>query len=289
MPLVNTMTMLRDAREKGYCVGAFNIVDYLTIETVIEAAEQMNAPAIIQTSSASIKRFGIRTLVEMTRIAAEGSTVPLSLHLDHGTDRQRLSEAIQLGYNSVMIDASSHPFEENVRITKEVVEEAHAKGISVEGEIGVVAGVEDEIVVSCDDAIYTTPEEAIEFRDQTNIDFLAAAIGTAHGFYKVEPKLNIDTLRDIHAQTDYPLVVHGGTGLDDDTVKQLVAAGGSKFNVSTRIKQVYIDAMYGYIDGKRNEYNILKVLDRAKADLTAMIAEYIALLGGEGMAPGVSI
>ncbi len=289
MPLVNTSVILNDARKTGYCIGAFNVVDYLSIECVVEAAEAQNAPVIIQTSSGTIKRFGVKTLVELTRTAAKNSSVPVSLHLDHGTNREVLSEAIECGYNSVMIDASSHPFEENIRITREVVEEAHAKGISVEGEIGVVAGVEDDIVVSHDAAIYTTPEEAIEFKQRTEVDFLAAAIGTAHGFYKVAPKLNIDTLRDINAKTDYPLVVHGGTGLSDDTVKEIVAAGAAKFNVSTQIKQTYTDGLFEYIEKNRTEYNILKVLENARKELTAMIGNYIQLLGGKDKASGINL
>ena len=288
MPLIRTDVVLNDARSKGYCVGAFNVVDYLSIETVIEAAEEQNAPVIIQTSSGTIKRFGIKTIVEMTQTAAASTNVLVSLHLDHGTDLNIISQAINEGYNSVMIDASSKPFEENIAITSSVVKQAHAKGVSVEGEVGVVAGVEDDIVISQDDAIYTTPEEAIEFKQRTNIDFLAAAIGTAHGFYKVKPKLDIDTLARIHDKTDYPLVVHGGTGLGDEVVKALVAAGASKFNVSTRIKQVYIDSLFEYISANRAEYNILKTLENSRQGLVVMIARYIDLLGGTGMAGGVT-
>ncbi|MDO4587298.1 MAG: class II fructose-bisphosphate aldolase [Planctomycetia bacterium] len=282
MPLVNTRSMLRQARDQRFCIGAFNIVDFLTIEAVVEAAEHRNAPAIIQTSSGTLKRFGVPKIVEMVRIVAENSKVPIALHLDHGTDLNILSEAIRSGFNSVMIDASSNPFEENIRLTRQVVEEAKQYDVSVEGEIGIVAGVEDEIVISQNAAIYTTPEEALLFEEKTGIDFLAAAIGTAHGFYKVEPRLNIQTLRDIHQKTTCPLVVHGGTGLDDETVKSLVEAGASKFNVSTRIKQVYIDAMNDYIQSHRQEYNILKVLAAAKKELVSMLEEYIVLLGGEG-------
>ena len=221
MPLVNPLQMLRDASEGGYAVGAFNLVDYLTAETIVEAAEKQHSPVILQTSSGTIKRFGIKKLVGMARLIAAESTVPVALHLDHGKDREVLSEAIQSGYDSVMIDGSHLPFDENVRLTRDVVEEAHAKGVAVEGEIGVVAGVEDDIVVNQDDAIYTTPEEAVEFQRQTGIDFLAPAIGTAHGFYKVKPRLDIGTLAAINQAADYPLVVHGGTGLPFDVVREL--------------------------------------------------------------------
>ena len=284
MPLVNPIEMLHAARAGGYCVGAFNIVDYMSFEAVVAAAEAKNAPVIVQTSSATIKRFGIRALVAMAETIAAPSSVPVAMHLDHGTDRAILSEAIRGGFPSVMIDASQYPFDENVAITRDVVEEARAHGVAVEGEIGVVAGVEDDIVIQQDEAIYTTPDEAIEFQAQTGVDFLAAAIGTAHGFYKVEPRLDIDTLRVLRRQTDFPLVIHGGTGLGFDVVRELVAAGGAKMNVSTQIKQTYIDSLFEYIQGNRQEYNILKVLQNACEKLTGMIGEYITVLGSEGKA-----
>lgn len=284
MSLVNPMPMLESARREGYCIGAFNIVDFTSIEAVVEAAELKNAPVIIQTSSGTIKKFGIDKIVAMTQIAAADSKVPVALHLDHGTDMSVIREAIAKGYTSVMIDASEHDFEKNIEITRQVVKEAHERGLAVEGEIGVVAGVEDDIVVNADNAIYTTPEEAIEFQKRSGVDFLAAAIGTAHGFYKVAPKLDINTLRAIHEKADYPLVIHGGSGLSFDIVRELVAAGGAKFNISTQIKQTYIDSMYNYINEHRSEYNILRVLAQAKKELVAMIAEYIEVLGGENKA-----
>ena len=284
MPLVNPIEMLHAARAGGYCVGAFNIVDYMSFEAVVAAAEAKNAPVIVQTSSGTVKRFGVKALVAMAETIAAPSSVPVAMHLDHGTDRAVLSEAIRGGFPSVMIDASSHPFDRNVAITKDVVAEARARGVAVEGEIGVVAGEEDDIVIQQDQAIYTTPEEAIEFQAQTGVDFLAAAIGTAHGFYKVQPRLDIDTLRALRRQTDFPLVIHGGTGLGFDVVRELVAAGGAKMNVSTQIKQTYIDSLFEYIQTNRQEYNILKVLQNAYEKLTGMIGEYITVLGSEGKA-----
>jgi len=282
MPLVNPIEMLHAARTGGYCVGAFNIVDYMSFEAVVAAAEAKGAPVIVQTSSGTIKRFGVRALVAMAETIAAPSSVPVALHLDHGTDRAVLSEAIRGGFPSVMIDASKHPFDRNVALTKDVVAEARAHGVAVEGEIGVVAGVEDDIVIQQDEAIYTTPAEAIEFQALTGVDFLAAAIGTAHGFYKVEPRLDIDTLRALRRQTDFPLVIHGGTGLGFDVVRELVAAGGAKMNVSTQVKQTYIDSLFEYIQANRQEYNILKVLRHACEKLTEMIGEYITVLGSEG-------
>ena len=284
MPLVNPLQMLQAAKADGYCVGAFNLVDHLTMEAIVEAAEACRAPAILQTSSATVQHFGVNSLVQMAHLVADGSPAPIALHLDHGTDRQIIRQAIRQGYTAVMIDGSQYPFEENIARTRDVVEEAHARGVAVEGEIGVVAGVEDDIVVRQDAAIYTTPEEALEFRRRTGVDFLAAAIGTAHGFYKVQPRLDIDTLRKISEKTSCPMVVHGGTGLPFEVVQELVRAGAAKMNVSTQIKQTYIDGLYGYIEAHRTEYKPLKLLDHAREELVKMIAEYMTVLGSAGKA-----
>ncbi len=282
MPLVNPKAMIEAARVGGYCVGAFNIVDLLSMEAVVAAAEERHAPVILQASSGTLKRFGVRKLVAMARIVAAESPSPVALHLDHGTDVKIISDAIRAGFSSVMIDASEHPFAENVAITRQVVEEAHAAGVSVEGEVGRVVGVEDDIVVSQSEAIYTTPEEALEFHKRTGVDFLAAAIGTAHGFYKVEPKLNIETLRQIRREASFPLVVHGATGLSFEVIRELVAAGATKMNLSTQIKMTYIDGLYDYISARRTEYDILKVLASAKTTLVKMIGGYLDVLGSAG-------
>jgi fructose-bisphosphate aldolase class II len=284
MPLVNPIKMLRDARSGGYCIGAFNLVDYLTLKAIVEAAESQRSPVILQTSSATVKQLGIKPLVAMAHLVADPSPVPVALHLDHGTDREVLHQAIQAGYTSVMIDGSKYPFEENIARTRDVVDEAHAHGVAVEGEIGVVAGVEDDIVVRQDAAIYTTPDEALEFQRRTGVDFLAAAIGTAHGFYKVAPRLDIDTLRKLSEANACLMVVHGGTGLPFDVVRELVTAGAAKMNVSTQIKQTYIDSLFGYIEGHRTEYNPIKLLDHARGELVKMISEYLEVLGSVGKA-----
>ena len=284
MPLVNPLCMLHDARKGGYCVGAFNLVDYLTTEAIVEAAQAKRSPVMLQTSSATIKRFGVKNLVQMARMIADASPVPVALHLDHGTDRGVIGQAIREGYTSVMFDGSKYPLAENAERTRQIVEEAHACGVAVEGEIGVVAGVEDDIVIHQDKAIYTTPEEALEFLRRTGVDFLAAAIGTAHGFYKVQPRLDIDTLRKLARTTECPMVVHGGTGLPFDVVRELVAAGAAKMNVSTQIKQTYIDGLYQYTEAHRTEYNPVKLLDHARQELVKMIGEYMEVLGSAGKA-----
>lgn len=284
MPLVSPIKMLHDARSGGYCIGAFNLVDFLTLKAIVEAAEAQRAPVILQTSSATVKQWGIPALVAMAHLAADPSPMPVALHLDHGTDREVIGQAIRTGYTAVMIDGSKHPLAENIARTRDVVEEAHAHGVAVEGEIGIVAGVEDDIVVRQDAAIYTTPDEALEFQCRTGVDFLAAAIGTAHGFYKVAPKLDIETLRQISRAAPCPMVVHGGTGLPPEVLRELVAAGAAKMNVSTQIKQTYIDALYDYTQAHRTEYNPIRLLDHARKELATMIGGYMQILGSAGKA-----
>jgi fructose-bisphosphate aldolase, class II len=279
MTLVNTGTMLLEAKKQGYCVGAFNVVDFLSMEAVVRAAENSRSPIIMQTSTPIVKQYGARAIVQMAQVLTENSTNPVGLHLDHGMEPEIIQECIKAGYTSVMIDASKYPFEENVLRTRQVVEWAHQVGIAVEGEIGVLAGVEDDIVVDQDDAIYTTPEEAIAFQEQSGVDFLAVAIGTAHGFYKVVPRLDIDVLRQIHSQVDFPLVVHGGTGLSDEILEELVQSGADKMNVSTQLKKTYIDGLRSYIENQPNEYDPLKLLNYAKESLVNVICDYLQVFG----------
>jgi fructose-bisphosphate aldolase class II len=282
MSLENTAQILYTASKAGYCVGAFNIVDYLSLEAVIHAAEAGRAPVILQTSTTTVHRFGAVRLVALTRSLADHTTIPIGLHLDHGTELNVIHECIEAGYTSVMIDASRFPFEENIARTRQVVELAHLNGVSVEGEIGVLAGVEDDLVVDHDKAIYTTPEEAIEFQAQSKVDFLAVAIGTAHGFYHETPRLDIETLRVIHNRVDFPLVIHGGTGLSMDTLRTLVSAGATKLNISTQLKKVYQDSLASYISAHPDEYNPMRMLNNTHDKLVETIGAYLEVLGSTG-------
>ena len=282
MPLENTGHILNIANKSGYCVGAFNIVDYLSIEAVIQAAEINHAPVILQTSTGTVRRFGAKRLVEMTRTLADHNSIPIGLHLDHGTDLDVIQQCIDAGYTSVMIDASRFPFEKNVTLTCQVVESAHPCGVAVEGEIGILAGVEDDLVIQQDQVIYTTPEEAVEFQAQSGVDFLAVAIGTAHGFYHVEPRLDVDTLRTIHNRVNFPLVVHGGTGLSMGTISTLVSAGAAKLNISTQLKKTYIDSLESYISAHAGEYDPIPLLNHVHDQLVETVGAYLEVLGSVG-------
>lgn len=280
MSLENSGLILKRAREKGYCVGAFNIVDFMTMEAVVKAAINQNQPVIIQTSPGTVQRYGPAMLVGMAHVLTDTCPVPVGLHLDHGTDPAMIHACIEIGYTSVMIDASQLPFDENVARTRAIVDAAHRHHVAVEGEIGVLAGIEDELVY--EKSVYTTPQEAIAFQAASGVDFLAVAIGTAHGFYKVAPRLDIQTLRTLKDTTSFPLVVHGGTGLSFDVIRELVSAGASKMNISTILKKTYTDALYDFISQHPGDYTPLKMMNYAFKQLVEVIELYIKVFSSNG-------
>jgi tagatose 1,6-diphosphate aldolase GatY/KbaY len=261
------------------------------MEAVIEAAVNKQAPLIVQTSVTPSKFLKPNVLVSVYNALAESAPIPICLHLDHCPDVAYCKTCAMLGYTNIMIDASKQDFEENIRQTKEVADYCHNLGdISVEGELGTVSGVEDQVKIAEDEAALCDPGHAQEFVDKTGIDLFAPAIGTAHGVYKTKnPKLDFDRLRKIFEIFNahgpkVPLVIHGGTGLQPDVVKKLIALGGAKFNVSTDLKHTLIDATYGYISSHRDEYNPGKIDTTAKEATIKKIERWIELLGSAGKA-----
>jgi len=262
MSIVNAKEIMIEAAENGYAVGAFNITDLIQFEAVIDAAIEKKAPVIVQTSVKPSQFHGAQMMVNIYRTLAESAPVPVCLHLDHCTDVDYCKKCSDIGYTNIMIDASKQSYEENIRQTKEVVDYAHSVGnISVEGELGTVSGVEDQVIVAEDEAQLANPEQSIEFVERTGVDIFAPAIGTAHGVYKVKnPKIDFERMAVINKMLNgngvkTPVVVHGGTGLPDDYIEKLLDAGGSKFNVSTELKRVLIDAKFEYISTHREEYD----------------------------------
>ena len=291
MSIVNAKEMLLKATAGKYAVGAFNITNLIQMEAVVEAAVNMQAPLIIQTSVAPSKFLQPHILGNIYRTLAEEAPIPICLHLDHCSEVDYCKTCADAGYTNIMIDASKQAFEENIRQTKEVVDYCHAKGdISVEGELGTVSGVEDQVIVAEDEAALCDPGQALQFVEETGVDIFAPAIGTAHGVYKTKnPKLDFERMAEIHAlingkQVRIPLVVHGGTGLQPEVVKKLVSLGGSKFNVSTDLKHTLIDATYDYISMHRDEYNPGKIDLAVKAAIMDKIRYWIDLLGSAGKA-----
>jgi len=291
MSIANAKEILLKATEEGYAVGAFNITNIVQMEAVVEAAVDKKAPLIIQTSVTPSKFLGRHVLVAVYRTLAESAPIPIAIHLDHCRDVDYCKQCADANYTSIMMDASRQVFEENVRQTKAVCDYCHVVGnISVEGELGTVSGVEDQIKVAEDEAALCNPEQAVEFVGRTGVDLLAPAIGTAHGIYKTkDPKVDVERLRRINELLNgkgprVPLVIHGGTGLPPDTVKKLIASGGAKFNVSTDLKHTLLDATFNYISEHRDEYNPGKVDVAIKDAIREKIGYWIDMLGSAGKA-----
>jgi ketose-bisphosphate aldolase len=258
---------------------------------VVEAAVEKKAPLIIQTSVTPSKFLVPKVLAAVYRTLAESAPIHICLHLDHCTEVDYCKECVDAGYTNVMIDASKQTFEENIRQTKEVCEYAHGAGdVSVEGELGTVSGVEDQVAVVEDEAKLCDPASTVEFVERTGVDIFAPAIGTAHGVYKTEnPKVDFGRLKRIWDILNgdgikVPLVVHGGTGLPPDTVTRLIEMGGSKFNVSTDLKHSLIDTTYEYLSENRQEYNPGRLDKAVKAAIMKRIEYWIDLLGCAGKA-----
>lgn len=230
MALVTTKEMFKKAYEGGYAIGAFNINNMEIIQAITEAAEELRSPVILQVSAGARKYAKHEYLVALAQAAIKDTGVDLALHLDHGADFEICKACIDGGFTSVMIDGSHHSFEDNVALTKQVVDYAHAHGVVVEGELGKLAGIEDDVKVAADDAMYTDPGEVEEFVSRTGVDSLAIAIGTSHGAYKFkgEPKLRFDILEDIsHRLPGFPIVLHGASSVIPELVEEINACGGN--------------------------------------------------------------
>lgn len=229
MPLVTSTEMFKKAYEGGYAIGAFNVNNMEIIQGITEAAKEVNAPLILQVSAGARKYAKHIYLMKLVEAAIEDTDLPICLHLDHGEDFEICKACIDGGFTSVMIDGSKHPFKENIRLTKQVVDYAHSKGVVVEGELGKLAGIEDAINVSAEDAAFTKPEEVEEFVNATGVDSLAIAIGTSHGAFKFkgEPKLRFDILEEVQKKLPgFPIVLHGASSVIPEFVDDINKYGG---------------------------------------------------------------
>ncbi len=235
MALVTTKKMFQKAFEGNYAIGAFNINNMEIVQAVTRAAQELNSPVILQVSKGALEYIGPDYLMGMVNAAVAETGIDLAIHLDHGTEIETIKEVIELGFTSVMFDGSHYDFETNIQKTKEVVDYAHARGVVVEAELGVLAGIEDDVKVDIKDATYTDPDQAVEFIKRTGCDSLAIAIGTSHGAVKFtgEPKLRFDILEEITQKLEaagihqYPIVLHGASAIDQDTVEKNNQYGGA--------------------------------------------------------------
>ena len=284
MPLVAMKPLLAAAEAGKYAVGAFNCNNMEIVQAIIGAAEAEHSPVIIQASQGAIKYAGLEYIVALTRIAAELASVPVALHLDHGTSFEQCQQCIVKGFTSVMIDGSKHALEENIALTKRVLTEARIAGVSVEGELGKITGTEDDIYVSEKESMYTDPREAAYYVEHTGVDALAIAIGTAHGQYKGEPKLDLERLSEIDNLVDVPIVLHGSSGVPDEAIREAIARGVRKVNIDTNIREAFMAALSGALIAKPHELDPRKVLAPAREAATEIIREKIRLFGSAGKA-----
>ena len=279
--LVTCKEILDKANKNYYAVGAFNINNMECLQAIINAAEAKEAPVIIQTSEGAIKYAGLDYLSAMVKLAAKNTRVPVALHLDHGTTYETIMKCIASGWTSVMIDASKYDLNTNIELTKEVVKVAHACGVSVEAELGKLSGVEDQISVSEKDAIYTNPREAVTFVEATGIDSLAIAIGTAHGVYKGEPKLDFDRLKEIKSLLKMPIVLHGASGVGEEDLRKAVELGVNKINIDTDIRLAFKAGCQEVFENTPNEFDTRKICGKARIKMQEVVERKMEIFGSK--------
>ncbi len=265
MPLVSMTEMLKKANSEGYAVGQFNLNNLEFTQAILQAAEEEKSPVILGVSEGAARYMGgFKTVVKMVEGLMEDYqiTVPVAIHLDHGSSFDKCKSAIDAGFTSVMIDASHHSFEENVEITSKVVEYAHGKGVSVEAELGTVGGQEDDVVA--EGVIYADVKECEELVKRTGIDCLAPALGSVHGPYKGEPNLGFKEMDEINKLAGVPLVLHGGTGIPTHDIQKAISLGTAKINVNTENQIASAKVVREVLAAKPNEYDPRKYLGPAR-------------------------
>lgn len=280
--LVTGNEILLHAQKNKYAVGAFNANNMEIIHAIIEAAEELNSPVIIQASQGGLKYAGVEYISALGKVAAENAKVPVAIHLDHGTDFGQVMQCIRYGFSSVMIDASQYSLEENIERTKKVVEIAHAVGVSVEAELGKIGGTEDDVVVDHRDATFTDPEEARIFVEQTGVDSLAIAVGTAHGVYKGEPKIDYDRIKEIASVVSIPLVLHGSSGVPYESLEKAVACGIAKINIDTDVRAAFARKVNEFVRENPEEIDPRKILGPATLEMKETIKEKMRVFGSDG-------
>lgn len=271
--LVPLNEMLEDALKGNYAVGHFNINSFHWVEAILEAAQEENSPVIVASSNRLIDYLGgfqsIAYFVNKT-IEAKNITVPVALHLDHSDSVERCFEAIDAGYTSVMIDGSHFPIEKNIELTKRVVDYAHKHGVSVEAEVGTVGGNEDGVIGNIN---YADPQECLRLVEESQIDALAAALGSVHGPYKGEPKLGFAEMKEIFELTKVPLVLHGASGIPLQQIEKAIEYGHAKINVNTECLQAWTKSVYEYIDSHKDTYDAPSILKAGKQAVKAVVKE----------------
>ena len=282
MKLIGLNPMLETAQKNHYAVGAFNYCNAETAQAVAETGAELRSPVMFIIGPWEIPLLGSKMVVDIAKWVAAEADVPVCLHLDHATEIDLVKECIQAGFPSVMMDASQYDFEENVRLTKMIVDMAHAKGVTVEGELGAVGRVDDETLEGDAGATLTQPDKAAEFVKRTGIDALASAIGNAHGIYTQRPVLDFERLEAIRAATGVPLVLHGGSGTPSDQLQKAIGIGISKVNVASELGRAFLNAIEQFDEAKGGKAWWAHALMDAKSAVKQTTAKWMRELGSAG-------
>ena len=283
MALVTSKELMLDAQKNHYAIGAFNVENMEMVQAVIAAAEELRSPVILQTTPGTLKYAPPELFYANVAASAKVASVPVVMHLDHGSSFPLALRAFRAGYTSIMIDGSQKAFEENIALTKSVVDACHAGGVPVEAELGKVGGKEDDLDGGEGNG-YTVPEEAAEFVARTGVDFLAVAIGTAHGVYKGIPKLDVERISRIAQLVDVPLVLHGTSGVPDETVRECVARGMCKVNYATDLRIAYTNGVRAYLQQNPAAYDPKKYSAEGREKVKQYVMQKIKVCGSDGKA-----
>lgn len=286
MPLMNSKYLLERARKEGFAVPAFNIHNLETLQVVLDTAKEMQSPVIIAGTPGTYKHTGVSELVSMMESACASRNMRAILHLDHHQDFQDITVKLNAGIRSVMYDGSHFPFEDNVANTLKMAQLCHDMGASLEAELGMLGGQEDDLIIDADSACLTDPDAAVEFVARTGIDSLAVAIGTAHGMYKSVPKLAYPILEKIAAKVSIPLVLHGASGIPDEDIRKCISMGISKVNVATELKIGFAGALKHYFEANPEGNDPRDYMAVAKQAMKEIVMSKITVCGSAGKSLG---
>ncbi|MBC5996161.1 tagatose bisphosphate family class II aldolase [Romboutsia ilealis] len=279
MGILSTREILKKAQNEGYAVPAFNIHNLETLQAVVETAGELKSPVILAGTPSTLVYAGGDYIVSMAEVASKKYDIPIAIHLDHYEDVSEIKNYIDLGFKSAMIDASHLSYEDNIETVKEVVEYAHRFDATVEAELGRLCGQEDDLIVDEKDTVYTNPKQAKDFVDRTGIDSLAISIGTSHGLYKGEAKLDFDRLVEIKKSVDVPLVLHGASDIPDELVKKSISLGICKVNIATDLKIPFSDSLKEYFIENPQANDPRKYMAPAKNSMKKIVAHKIYVCG----------
>src|SRR5690606_6447613 len=279
MPLVSMNEFLPEAKAGKYAVGQFNMNNLEFAQAIVEAAMEEKSPFIFGVSEGALRYMGIEFTVAIAEAAAKKSGLPIALHLDHGSSFEVAMKCIRAGFSSVMFDGSHYSLEDNIRLTKEVVKAARAMGVSVEGELGTIGGVEDDLDVSEEDASLAKPEEAIRFYEETGVDCLAIAVGTAHGMYAGEPNIRFAIIEKVVSAIPVPVVLHGGSGVPDEMIRRAVETGVGKINVNTENQVACTNSIREVLNSDAKVIDPRKYLTPARDAMVEVVKSKMLLFG----------